>query len=106
MAGFHLPVDITFIDVYAFTRLRYSSLSLLNWESLFAPLIEAAIHARYIGIAHRLERLSCQQRAPAGRARHDDAGILLRREFWFGIGRCGVCIPLQHAARGQHRLWN
>src|SRR5690349_18141162 len=81
-------------------------ISLLNRKALLAPLVEATSQAHNIGVAHRLERLGCQQGAPTRCARHDDAGILLRREFWFSIWCGWVGIPLQHAARGQHSFWN
>ena len=75
-------------------RSFHLSRTLLDWEPLLAPFIEAAGHIHHISVTHRLERLSRQRRAPTRGTRYNDVSIPLRREFWFGIGRCRVGIPL------------
>src|SRR6266567_6216901 len=69
---------------------------LLDREPLLAPFVESTSHVYHIGVAHLLEGLGRQHRAPTRCARYDDARVPLRREFWFGVGRCRIGIPLQH----------
>src|SRR5207245_8819979 len=82
MAGFHLPVLSCSSACTHVARLHHPSRSLLDWDPLLAPLVDAARHAHDLRVAHLLQRLSRKPRAPPGCACHDDAGILLRRECW------------------------
>src|SRR5690606_30928872 len=76
-------------------------LALLDGLAAFLPGVDPAVEVGDIGVAHLLQGVGRQRRAPARRAGEDDAAV--RVEFRPVIGRLRVGVELEHPARSVYR---